>query len=236
MRSARGSCRSGGDQRRAPRNCPVAIDAIELNGSTRLAVKFPAAMAVLLEVTIDALHPFLQVNILEMHGFIEFLRIIGRNRASLLVEQMSLAISREHGAKQPAMTVKISKLRRLQFLIELRAAGLCKELQIRPESARGRAFRIALRDLEFFFLGEVPLLFRVHCFAVGFVVPPRVAKIRGHHIRARMDVAHHALARRNRARKLVADRMAWLAMRNRRVFRSAEAAVAERRVLRGMLN
>src|SRR5258708_4757194 len=70
MRSARGSRRSGGDQRRAPRNCPVAIDAIELNGSTRLAVKSSAAMAVLLEVTIDALHPFLQVNILEMHGTI----------------------------------------------------------------------------------------------------------------------------------------------------------------------
>src|SRR5579864_132854 len=49
-----------------------------------------------------------------------------------------------------------------------------------------------------------------------------------------MNVADHALARRNRPREFVADRMAGFLARNRRIVRCAVATVAEWRVLRGV--
>src|ERR1700731_4636188 len=107
MRTARWGCRPGGNQRRAPRNRAVAIHAIELNGSTRLAVQFSSPMTILLEVAVQALHSFFQVDIRKVDGFVEFLRIIGGDRASLFIEQVSLAVARIDGAKQPAVTVEI---------------------------------------------------------------------------------------------------------------------------------
>jgi len=49
-----------------------------------------------------------------------------------------------------------------------------------------------------------------------------------------MNVADHALARRNRARENVFDGMAGLVLRDGRIGRSAEPGVAERRVGAGM--
>ncbi len=44
----------------------MAIGATDLDGSARLAVKFAVSMAVLLEMAVHAVHPFLQVNILQV--------------------------------------------------------------------------------------------------------------------------------------------------------------------------
>src|ERR1700740_576273 len=49
-----------------------------------------------------------------------------------------------------------------------------------------------------------------------------------------MDVAHHAVARRNRACEFVANGVPGFPARNRRIVRSAESTVAERSVLRRM--
>ena len=97
------------------RNRSVAIDAIELDGRARLGVEFSAAVAVLLEMAIDALHSFFQVNILKVRGLLKFLRIVRRDRDSLFVEQVALAVARKHGAEEPAVAVKIGELRRLSI-------------------------------------------------------------------------------------------------------------------------
>ena len=70
------------------------------------------------------------------------------------------------------------------------------------------------------------LLFRIHEFAVGFLVPPGVTEIRIHKQIALMHVAVHALARRNRARELMHDRMAALVFRDRFVGGETETLMS----------
>ena len=70
------------------------------------------------------------------------------------------------------------------------------------------------------------LLLRIHEFAVGFLVPPGVTEIRIHEQISLMHVAVHALARRNRARELMHDRMSALVFRDRFVGGEAETLVA----------
>ena len=216
------------------RNRAVAIDAIHFNCGARLSVEFSGAVAVLLQVAVDALHTFLQMNIREVRGFLKLFRIVRRNRGSFFIKQAAFPVSREHRAKEPAMAVKIGELGVLQFCIEFSAACLGEKLYVGPQPAGGRAFWIPLRHLEFFLLGGIALLFRIHRAAVGFVVPPGIAEIGGHHVCAWMHMADHALARRDRTREFVADGMAGFFARNRRVFRRAETAISERSILSGM--
>src|SRR5258708_35352475 len=46
------------------------------------------------------------------------------------------------------------------------------------------------------------LLSGPHVLAIHFVVPPRIAEVSGDHVRSRMNMADHALARRNGTREL----------------------------------
>src|SRR5215468_1809669 len=68
---------------------------------------------------------------------------------------------------------------------------------------------------------------RPHVFAIDLVVPPGIAEIRGHHVCARMNVAHHALTGGNRSCELVTHRMPRFLMRNRWVLRRALSQIAE---------
>jgi len=83
-------------------------------------------------------------------------------------------------------------------------------------------------------LRRIALLFRIHLVAIDFIVPPGEAEIRSDHVRARMDVADHTLARRDGAREDVFDGMAGLVLGNGRIGRRAEAGVAELRVGAGV--
>ena len=76
--------------------------------------------------------------------------------------------------------------------------------------------------------------FGIHLVAVNFVVPPGQAEVGGDHVRARMDMADHALARRNRARERVLDGMTRFIFRDRWVRRGAVTRVAELRVRAGV--
>src|SRR5438128_8779389 len=71
------------------------------------------------------------------------------------------------------------------------------------------------------------LLFRIHELAVRFLVPPGVTEIRIHEEISLMHVAVHALARRNRARELVHDRMAAFGFRNRFVGSETQTLMTE---------
>src|ERR1700691_3404822 len=74
-----------------------------------------------------------------------------------------------------------------------------------------------------------------HVLAVHFVVPPGVAEISGDHIRARMNVADNALARRNRARELMTNGMAGFVARNGGIGSCSLSLIAVNRVCAGML-
>ncbi len=71
------------------------------------------------------------------------------------------------------------------------------------------------------------LLLRIHELAIGLLVPPGVTEIRIHEEISLMHVAVHALARRNRARELVHDRMAALGLRNRFVGGETQTLMSE---------
>src|SRR6266852_3729892 len=212
----------------------MAIDAVDFDRRSRLAINFPIAVIVLREVAIIALHAFFEMNIRQVYRFPEALGIVESDLLAVLVQPIPLAIVVENRAKNPAVPVKISKLRGLQLLVEFGAAGFFQKCLIVPEAANGRALRIAFERLIALLLAGVALLRRIHLVAVDFVVPPRKPKISRDHIRAGMDMADHALARRNRTRENVFDRMAGFILRNRRIGRSAEAGMAEPSISAGV--
>ena len=51
----------------------VAIGAIDLDGGARFAVQMAVAVAVLLEVAIDAVHALVQMDVAQVDGLIELL-------------------------------------------------------------------------------------------------------------------------------------------------------------------
>ena len=91
----------------------MAIDAINLHGRARFAVNFAVAVIVLREVAIVALHAFFEMNVREMHRFRKAIGIFEGDRLSILVEPIAFAVVIEDGAKNPAVSVKVRKLRGL---------------------------------------------------------------------------------------------------------------------------
>ena len=82
--------RARGDETRALLNRAVAIDAIDFDGIARFSVEFAVAVTVLLEVAVDAVHPFFQMDVLEVHRLPEFVGIVERNRLSSLSSRLPL--------------------------------------------------------------------------------------------------------------------------------------------------
>ena len=215
---------AGSDQRRPLIHGAVAIDAIDRRGVARLAIELAVAVHVHFEMAIRALHPFRQMHVLQVDRLREFLRIVVRDFVVAQIEQIAFAIVLEDGAEDPAVAVIIGELRVLELRIQFR--NLVEKLLVAPKTFRGRRLRIALGFDHQLVVGRVPLLLRIHEFAVRLLVPPGVTEIRIHEEIALMHVAVHALARRNRARELMHDRMAALVFRNRLVRGEAESLVA----------
>src|SRR3989475_2828314 len=223
-------CRARGDQRSLLANRAVAIDAVDFNGGAGLAVNFSVAVIVLREMAVVALHPFFEMDVSEVYGFAETVWVIKCNLLPVFVEPVSFAIVMEDRSEDPAMAMEISKLRSLQLLVEFGTAGLFQKFFIAPEAAYRSALRIAHERFVALFFRGVALLRWIHLVAIHFVIPPGKAKIRRDHVRAGMNVADHALARRNRARENVLEGMAGFVLRNCGIGRSAEAGAPELRV------
>ena len=83
----------------------------DLNRRAWLVVEIAVAVGVLTEVTIDAMHSFFEMDIVEVHGLAKFVGVVGGNYFSLGVEQVALAIAFEYFAEEPTVTVRIGKLR-----------------------------------------------------------------------------------------------------------------------------
>ena len=189
----RRSC-ARGDEIRVLLNRAVAIDAIDFYGIACFSVEFAIAVTVLLEVAVNAVHPFLEMDVLEVHRLSELVRIFKRNRLVIFVEQVAFAVVLESRAKNPTMAMKVGKLRVLKLLVELGGAGLFQEVYVRPETSNRGAFGIAGLNAILLLRTGMALLGGPHVLAVHFVVPPGVPEIGCDHVRPRMHVADHALA------------------------------------------
>ena len=96
-------------------------------------------------------------------------------------------------------------------------------------AAAALGFGIARPDLGPLLLAAIELGRRVHHLAVRFVLPPRVAVVGGDHVGARVHVARHALAGRDRTSERVLERVAGLLFVDRRIGRLRAAQCARER-------
>ena len=219
-------------------------------------------MHVLLEVAVDAVHPLLEMDVLQVHGDagpavrpvldrgLECdLRVFGRDRIddpTDRVEQVSLAVVLEDCPEHPPVAVEVGELREPESGVQLRRprqevgarafADLAHRIRIEvgPESADGGRLGVLAEARELLFGRRTALVPRVHELAVGLVVPPGIAEIAVREAGAGMHVTDDALARRDRPRERVTDRMAPLAVRNGRIDGGARAEVARARVRSGV--
>ena len=89
----------------------MAIDAIDFDGVARLAVEIAVAVTVLLEVAVDAVHSFFQMDVSRCTAFSNFVGILTGNGLVSCVEQVAFAVALEDGAENPAVAVEIGELR-----------------------------------------------------------------------------------------------------------------------------
>src|SRR5260370_5774330 len=132
VRAAFGRCRPRGHQGSASGDTTVAIDAVDLNGVASLSVQLSIPVSILGEMSVNAMHSFFEVNVLEMHGPAEFVGILGRDDIVLFIEQIALAILLVNRAEYPPVAMKIGKLGVLKRFRELWAADFFKEANIGP--------------------------------------------------------------------------------------------------------
>src|SRR5205085_7586742 len=126
----------------------------------------------LMKVTVNAVHPFFEMNIVEMDRFSESIRIVRRYYCVPAVEQIPFSIAFEDLAKDPAVPVRIRELRSLQLGIEFRSAGLVEKFLLGPEPAQARRLGIPIELLLLFRLRWIVLLSGIHLVTVRLVVPP----------------------------------------------------------------
>ena len=89
----------------------MTVDAVDLYGVPGFSVELAVAVTVLLEVAVDAVHTFFEMNVFEVYGFPEFVRDRRTTLACPGVEQVSLAVVLEDGAENPSVAVEVAELR-----------------------------------------------------------------------------------------------------------------------------
>ena len=93
-------------------------------------------MRVLPEVTVDAMHPAVEVNVVQVHSLLEFVRIACGHEVVLGIEQVSFAVAFEDFAKHPTMAMKVAELRVLEIFVKAPDTCVPEKVRIRPESAQ----------------------------------------------------------------------------------------------------
>src|ERR1700745_3252008 len=107
----------------------MTVFARDLDRSAWFVVEISVAMRILPEMAINAMHAAFEMDVVEMNRFFELRRIIRRDDVSLRIEQVSFAIAFEDFPKQPAMPVKVCKLRVAQQCVERLSAGVFQEIE-----------------------------------------------------------------------------------------------------------
>jgi hypothetical protein len=114
----------------------VTFDAVDFNSRARFVVEFSIAVRILLEMTVDTMHPFFEMNVLKMDGLFKFLWIVKRYELSVGIQEIPFSIAFVHGAEHPSVSVKIRELRLLEPRIEV--GHIRQEFRIGPKSERPR--------------------------------------------------------------------------------------------------
>ena len=182
-------------------------------------------MIVLLEVTIDAVHSFLEMNVLQVNreafvrgvisrAFDCAFQLVGGHIADYVpvrVEEVPLAVLLEDIAIDPSVPVEVRELSVLEPGVDF-VAERFQKLDALPFAAQHRLFGVAtkqsllLRGSGLFEAGVAR--FWIHMLAVGLQIPPGRSVVAHQHQRAGMHVTDDALARRDRASELMLDGMA----------------------------
>src|SRR5205085_12247503 len=116
----------------------MTVNASDLNRGARLVIKHSIAVRVLAKVTVNTVHPFFKVNVVEVNCLSESIRIVRRNYCVPGVQQIPFSIAFEDLAENPTMSVRVRELRTFQLGIEFRHAGLVKKFLFRPKPAQAR--------------------------------------------------------------------------------------------------
>ena len=83
-RAGHGCCGGTGRKQRRPlADRAVTVFAGDLDRRARFVVEIAVAVRVLTEVTIDAVHSLFEMNVVEMNGLLELVRIVRRNQVAL---------------------------------------------------------------------------------------------------------------------------------------------------------
>src|SRR5688572_10363931 len=109
-------------------------------------------MSVLSEMAVNAVHPLLYMDVVEVNGLLEFVGISSSDYASFGVKQVALAIALEDLAQHPTMTMEVSELGILRHPVEVCGTGFGKEIEIGPESSHTCSLRIPVEFFSFFVL------------------------------------------------------------------------------------
>src|ERR1041384_8878 len=202
----------------------VTIYAIDFYRVADLAIELAVAVIVLLEMTIYAVHSFLEVNVLQVNRQPFVRRIIGDAFGSAFelvrvdisddvvvrIEEVTFPIVFKHVAIDPSVSVEVGELSVLELRVDL-VADRPEKVYAAPLASKRRFFRIARQNLLLFlrsrFLESFFAELRIHFLGVGFKVPPRRAVVAHQNKRARMHVTNNTLTRRNRSSELMPDRM-----------------------------
>ena len=221
----------------------MAVLATDLHRRSHLAHDQAGAVAVLREVAVRALQALLGVDVHHMDGLARIgprrdelalpfpapaLGIIGRDDATVGIQQIALAVALEHAPEIPAMAVVVRELGVAQRRVQV--VDRAQEVDIGPVAARRSALGVPVQNLAHFLGGRIALPLRPHGRGVGLIVPHGVAEVAVHeHVRL-VHVAVHALGRRDGAGEGVADRMARFLAADRRVHGRRLAVPAELRI------
>ena len=154
-------------------DCAMAVDAHDRRIVARLTVEKSVSVDLDLDVAVDALHPLLNVDVVEVNGIFE---IAEGDLVVIQVEKVAFAIVLEDGAEHPAVAVIVRKLRVLEERVEFR--GLFEEIAIAPEAPRGGRFRVAARRQHQFVIRGIVLLLGIKVRAIRFLIPPGITQVR----------------------------------------------------------
>ena len=194
-------------------------------------------------MAVDTVHPFFEMNVHVVHrdavaAFAAASFLIERrvhrplkllcrdfvNGFASIVEQGAFAIFLVNGPEEPAVAVKVGKLRVPELRVQVGAVG--QEFRIGPQPTGGGLVGVGQLRLHELLCGRIPLSGRVQQRAVRLLVPPHVAQVTVENVGPRVHVADDALAARNGSREAVLDRMAGLVLGNRRIARLTQTAIA----------
>src|ERR1035437_8094512 len=105
----------------------MTIDTGDLDRGPRLIVENTCPMSVLAEMAIGAMHTLFEMDVLQMDGLLEFVRIVRLYYPIARVEQISFPVLLIDVLKHPAVPVRIGELHVLQFFIEIGGTRLLQK-------------------------------------------------------------------------------------------------------------